>query len=419
MSLDLLNPLREQRGVTLILIALLILVFIGVAALAIDIGHLFVVRNELQNAADAGCLAGARFLYSYSGDGLAVDENANQIAYQAAVANKSERNPVEVHWGSGDNEGDIERGHWCFATRTFTPNESTQPVDLWDVSAETLDSNLDFINAIRVKTRRQDTPAASFFARVFGYENFSLSTEAIAYIGFAGTLGPGEASQPIAICKEALLVDDKYTCVIGRRVSLVWESEREIGGWTDFSQDDPCTTGTNTSTVTSLVCNGGNPNPVIVRQLITTNPDDISSAFTGLRQCWETTTGRTQAWTLTLPVVSCPSYEMDQCQNMVGAVTIHVVWISGEDDDPSDSDVPRTMENPNTGTTWDESYNPNRVERWDSFVTYFNLQRLDGSPVAYRRNSIYFLPDCNSDQPKGRTGGENFGVLAKIPVLAK
>ena len=167
----------------MILVALLILVFIGFAAVGIDIGHLSVVRNELQNAADAGCLAGARFLYLE--DGLAVNENSNQIAYQAAIANKSEKTPADVHWSAG-NAGDVERGHWSFATRTFTPADLTEPVDLWDVSSEELDANPAFINALRVKTRREDTPIASFFAGIFGFENFSLSREAIAYVDLRG-----------------------------------------------------------------------------------------------------------------------------------------------------------------------------------------------------------------------------------------
>lgn len=415
MGNDLLLWIKEERGATFVVVALLIIVLVGVAALAIDTGHLFVVRNELQNASDAGCLAAARFLYYH--DGTTVNEDANEVAYHAAIVNRSDGSPVEVQW-SGGNAGDVERGHWCFATRVFTPNEATQPVNLWDVSLEELDANPNFINAIRVKTRRQDTPSASFFARIFGYESFSLATEAIAYIGFAGTLAPGEADQPIAVCREAVLTDEKYTCTVGRRISLGWETEREIGGWTDFSQDDPCTTGTNAQTVTSLVCNGGNPNPIFVRQPISSNADDISSAFTRLRQCWGAVTGKTRPWTLTLPVISCPGFEMGDCQNVVGAVTIHLVWITGEDEDPSYSDAPWTMENPNTGTTW-SSNDPNGAVRWSSFVLNFNLQRLSGFPVGYREKSIYFLPDCNDHQPKGRTGGENFGILAKIPVLVR
>ncbi len=48
----------NQRGVTVVLVAVLMVVFLGLAALAVDISHLYVVRNELQNAADAGALAG-------------------------------------------------------------------------------------------------------------------------------------------------------------------------------------------------------------------------------------------------------------------------------------------------------------------------------------------------------------------------
>jgi Flp pilus assembly protein TadG len=59
--------LNDQRGVTIVIVAIMIAVFIGFAALAVDISHLYVVRNELQNAADAGALAGARVLYNVGG----------------------------------------------------------------------------------------------------------------------------------------------------------------------------------------------------------------------------------------------------------------------------------------------------------------------------------------------------------------
>ena len=411
-----LKPLKDQRGATVILVALLILVFIGFAAVAIDIGHLSVVRNELQNAADAGCLAGARFLYL--DDGMAVNENSNQIAYQAAIANKSEKVPADVHWIAG-NTGDVERGHWSFATRTFTPAEVIQPVNLWDVSPEELDANPAFINALRVKTRREDTPSASFFARIFGYENFSLSREAIAYIGFAGTLAPGEADQPIAICRESLLTDGQYTCSIGRMITNHEQvAGRESGGWTDFNQDSPCLTGTNAETVRSLICNAGNPDSIILGQDIAINGGYIQNAHGMLRQCWQILTGETQAWTLTLPVIACPGNNVETCASMVGAVTVNIVWITPWEEDPSYSYAPWQMENPRTGTTW-SSNNPDGQVRWNSFVQNFNLQNVDGSPVPYQRRGVYFLPDCNTHRPKGRTGGENFGIMAKIPVIAK
>ncbi len=73
--------LRNQKGIALPLVAILLFVFIGIAALAIDFSHLYVVRNELQNAADAGALAGARFLYTE--DGSAINYAGNTIERQS------------------------------------------------------------------------------------------------------------------------------------------------------------------------------------------------------------------------------------------------------------------------------------------------------------------------------------------------
>jgi len=411
-----LKRLADRRGATVIMVALLLLVFIGFAAVAIDIGHLFIVRNELQNAADAGCLAGARLLYSE--DGLMVNENSNQVAYEAALANRSEKVPVDVHW-SGGNAGDVERGHWSFATGTFTASELTQPVSLWDVTPEDLDANSAFVNALRVKTRRQDTPSASFFARLFGHESFSLWREAIATIGFAGTLAPGEADQPIAICKESLLANGQYTCSTGRMITnheVV--AGLESGAWTDFNQESACLTGINAQSVRSLICGGGNPTPIVLGQPIATYGGYIQNAHGMLRGCWQALTGETQPWTLTLPVIECPENSVGNCATMVGAVTVKVVWITPWEEDPSYDYAPWQMENPRTGTTW-FSNNPDGQVRWNSFVQDFNLKNPDGSPAPYVRRGVYFLPDCSPHPPRGRTGGENFGMLAKIPVLAK
>jgi len=71
--------------------------------------------------------------------------------------------------------------------------------------------------------------------------------------------------------------------------------------------------------------------------------------------------------------------------------------------------------------------------RWASFIRHLNLKNVsvtvivneDGDevekevakPALFAIKSIYFLPDCSAHELAGRTGGENFGVLAKIPVL--
>ena len=187
----------------MVFVAICIFMIIALTALAVDIGHLVVTKNELQNAADAGALAGARVLYINSG--TAVNPAANQTATDAAVANASDNTAVEV------GADDVLRGHWSFFAGEFWPNETvfTPPV-LWDVSTEELDADPNFINAVQVTVHRDKTPVTSWFARIFGFTGFKQSATAVAYIGFAGTLQPWEVDQPIAICEEALLAAGDY-----------------------------------------------------------------------------------------------------------------------------------------------------------------------------------------------------------------
>jgi Flp pilus assembly protein TadG len=428
----------NQRGVTAILVALLLVVLVGFTALAIDVGHLVFVRNELQNAADAGALAGARFLYEE--DGTAVNVEANQRAYAAARDNRALSTAgaiaVDVNWSEGQNAGanvDVQRGHWSFATREFTANDSLVPVDLWNVSDEELDNNPDFINAVRVMARRQATPAFSFFARIFGHQGFQLSAEAVAYIGFAGTLEPYEVNQPIGICKQSIIDEDgHYTCTVGRMIP----STDDTGGWTGFGQeeDGSCPPGgTNSQEVKDLVetgCleEGANDTMLNLGGGITFNEGQIDIAFQKLIECWEKNAGDppTQPWKLTLPVVDC-SEGGPTCRPLVGAVELNIIWIIREGpqyNDPlhpkNDDIIPWKMGG------W-SSTNPNAEERWNDFAAEenFNLQTTEG-PITWEWlkahnviKTIFFLPDCTPHIPEGVSGGENFGILAKIPVLVK
>ncbi len=406
-----LKVIKNRKGTVAVIIATSTVVFVGLAAFAIDLGHLFVVRNELQNAADAGALAGARFLYDVNG--ITVNSSANIDAYNAAISNRSENVPVDVHW-SGGNEGDIQRGHWCFATRTFTPNASLLPVSLWDTSLDELDRNPNFINAVRVRARREDTPAASFLAGIFGFTNFVLSAEAIGYIGYAGTLAPFEVDQPIAICSQSILSsNDEYSCTVGRMInSGKVVAAHETAGWTDYNQDNPCHGGTNASAVRSVVCGDGNPGTIILGLPVATNGGEIASAFKKFRDCWAGKTGKTKPWRLRLVVIDCPGNNVGPCEKVAGAVTVNIVWITGEGEDPKYDEVPVQM------GQW-SSPDPDGKARWKSFAANFKLKNLDTTEAPYEKKTIYFLPDCTPHIPTGRTGGEDFGMLAKFPVLVK
>ncbi|WP_157819275.1 pilus assembly protein TadG-related protein [Mariprofundus aestuarium] len=50
---------NKERGAVLVMAAIFSVVLIGIAALAVDVGRLFVLHSEMHNAADAAALAGA------------------------------------------------------------------------------------------------------------------------------------------------------------------------------------------------------------------------------------------------------------------------------------------------------------------------------------------------------------------------
>jgi len=421
------TPLINENGVTIVLVAILMTVLVMFVALAVDLGHLYVARNELQNAADAGALAGAHELYVGSNATL-VNEGANQIAYDAAVANQSEKVAVEVNWTSG-NEGDVQRGHWSFATGTFTPNGSLAPVDLVGVSTADLDNDPNFINAVQVTARRQGTPVESFFAGIFGLDSFIMSARATAYIGFAGTLEPGEVDQPIAICEDSILnPQNQYDCSIGRFINSGQnEDNNESGGWTSLEQEGACTGGTNAQEVRSLVrCSGTSSAPsVTLGKPIATTGGQVESAFQKLYDCWKgNTDGGIRPWNMYLPVVECDGNNITTCQTLVGMVNINLIWMNDavNVNNPKMEDMPQHMEaDTSSGSkTWDIDSNKSPLENWKSFAQTFELHNVlqsDDDYAPFQQKAIYFLPSCEKQEQKGLTGGRNFGILAKIPVL--
>jgi Flp pilus assembly protein TadG len=384
---------KDQKGAVVVLVAVLLILFLGMAALAIDVYHLFVVRNELQNAADAGALAGAKVLYYNNTDNdpdndppsdelnFTINPNANTVAYNTAIENLSENVSVEVN-DHASNAGDVQRGHWSFSANggdgLFTPNDTLTTIDIGNFSKEELDVNNDFINAVRVVVRRQDKPASSFFAQIFGFENFGVVAEATAYIGFAGSINPGEIDQPIAICEESIVDEDgDYSCNMGRMLNSGSNlNTANTGGWTNFSQ--PCDTA-DASEMKSLICGDGNPEEMKFGVGIGAVGGVQDVVLNDLVDCWMATEAPsnkppTHVWNMTLPVVKCPGNNVSNCPTLVGAVNVDVVWIIHKND-PKYDDVPREMED------W-TCTDPDGFVCWKSFVDHFQLANVTGPPMS-------------------------------------
>ena len=160
---------RERRGAIVVMTGIFIVAIMLVAAVAIDASRIFVAKNELQTAADAAALAGARQLLDDSSTAL---DTARAYAY---------RNRVEA---DSIQSVEMELGIWLPAEQPalrFVP--SGEP---WD--------------AVRVTTRH---PLRLSLARTLGDSTVSVSATAIAWS--SGPVMEPQCLQPLAVPYSRLL----------------------------------------------------------------------------------------------------------------------------------------------------------------------------------------------------------------------
>jgi Flp pilus assembly protein TadG len=175
--------MESQRGVSVILVALLLTLMTGLVALAVDEGWRWVSKNQLQNIADAAALAGAgrvgedyRLLATAAAQQAYVCDAQTVISVVQDVASK---NSAGGQHGITINPGDVVIGHWDGDTRILTPTLN-QP------------------NGVKVTARRDaqaNGPVATYFARIF-QETMNVGADATAALS---GLGEGEPDAPIGI----------------------------------------------------------------------------------------------------------------------------------------------------------------------------------------------------------------------------
>ena len=79
----------SEKGAAGVLVAVMMLVLIGVGAIAVDVGQIYAERGELQNAADSGALAGAQICSETAG---CTQSDADAVA--ALLANQNSKDGV-------------------------------------------------------------------------------------------------------------------------------------------------------------------------------------------------------------------------------------------------------------------------------------------------------------------------------------
>lgn len=165
---------NRQRGAVAVMTALCLTVLIGTTALAVDLGRAWVVRNELQNAADAAALAGAGAL----GPNYATPNwtQAEMKAQSAITLNRTE--------GSLLLTAQVQSGYWNV---TGTPaGLQSLPVP----SPGAYDRP-----AVRVTVSRaagqNGGPLPLVLAPIIGINTMPISATAVAVISAPGYAAPG------------------------------------------------------------------------------------------------------------------------------------------------------------------------------------------------------------------------------------
>lgn len=165
---------KSQKGAVSVLVALTLPVLVGAGALAVDLAYLHVVRNELQNDADAAALAGARKLYT---------QGASALNWSGAASTASNAIALNRAAGHALADGQIQTGYWD-TTQTatglqglpMTPGANDAP-------------------AVQVSLGKSDGqnqgPVRTFLASIWGVFSKPVRVTAVAGVSSPGTILPG------------------------------------------------------------------------------------------------------------------------------------------------------------------------------------------------------------------------------------
>lgn len=183
MKANVVDRWKARQGAVVAVFAILLALFLGMVAFAIDIGYVSSVKSELQRSADAAALAAAGKLLDF--DALRSEPNdydertaARLDAHAIAAANPAARSAVSVL------DGDIQIG--------YVADPAAPAAMLFDQPA----------NAARVHLRRDENangPISLWFARALGLSQQPVYARATAIFeggvrGFRVTTGSGNAS---------------------------------------------------------------------------------------------------------------------------------------------------------------------------------------------------------------------------------
>jgi Flp pilus assembly protein TadG len=178
--------ISKTEGSVAVISAMGLVAFLGVVSLAIDMGHLYTVRNELQNVADASALAAANALI-YDSGGVAVrDAVAAQQAAMTVAQKQSEASNQTAVDDAHRNDLTITIGKWN--------KYAGDPATAWTAV------NDENSNGVQVTIRRGAGtvygPVSNLFGGILGLNVSQVRATAIAFLDYSSKTESGSAASP-------------------------------------------------------------------------------------------------------------------------------------------------------------------------------------------------------------------------------
>jgi len=222
---------QDESGGVAITVALCLVFLIGFAALVIDVGHLQVVRNELQNGADACALRGARAFYA---DVEPIAEPADELraktqANAAVGDNYSDLHSLKDLSNVVTGVWDFENHNWLGGTPVFTwpPDKSN-----W---GKIIGPGISLVT--KKEAAQNDGPVKMILAQVFGSSAVPVGTLATAALSPLGTFDPN--NPPAGQGKPPPLRISEDAAEIGEGIFTLYPNNSQWGGWHAYDVAHP------------------------------------------------------------------------------------------------------------------------------------------------------------------------------------
>ena len=231
--------LRRQRGVTAVLVAIMLTLLLGSLAFGMNVGHSRMVRGQLQNACDSAALAGARELDGTAAGVLkartmAADYAARHVTDAAATVNI---NPAS----------DVEVGHWDFKlprATAFTP-----------LAGSTV-AQLQQMNAVLVRAGRDSSRGNSlntWMGGIVGLETMNVTSQAV---GVGGGPRNNDCPVPIVLPSCAILKNGQSTCGETMNFTTDGTFSNDTVDTIGFTSLDPTSSSVSNNDVRTILNNG-------------------------------------------------------------------------------------------------------------------------------------------------------------------